>query len=392
MRTARTSVLVAFFSLFIALTLLLVGCGDDTVYDPSDGSAPAGGGPGGGVAGSDEAGADGSSGTGATASSVSSTEPPTPNGLDLEAVRGWLAAAPFAYVAESDIDDGKVRSGHTAFIDSATDQVPWRPEAGKTQSEVAVSPDGTRVYVTADREPEVYVLDAETRALLNTISVPGLQARDDALFERRVRNNEAFAYADMLTPLRGMACTPDGTRLLLTTAGGLMVIDTADFGVTTPLPELQGAAIAVSFDGRRAYCGVDPLFTSDEKHTLAEWAARTSEADLRGELVTIDLETYEIMERREMGLPSAIAVRPDDTEVFVGDLSARAVHVVDAGTLDDLAVIPVEQQPISIGVLPDGSKAYAVCWGDQQVAGSFFAAVMDTTSDTVVKKIPLDMY
>ena len=76
----------------------------------------------------------------------------------------WLAAPRFSYVGETDYDQAsKTKTGHLAFIDNETDTVPWRPEAGRGGGDVAVSPDGTRVYLTDVIKPELYVFDADSR-------------------------------------------------------------------------------------------------------------------------------------------------------------------------------------------------------------------------------------
>ena len=47
---------------------------------------------------------------------------------------------------------------------------------------------------------------------------------------------------------------------------------------------------------------------------------------------------------------------------------------------------------MTIGVLPNGTKAYGVVYGDVRRPGSFFAVVIDTATRKEIKRIPLDMY
>ena len=322
---------------------------------------------------------------------VPTTDPASPNGLARADVERWLAVPRFTYVGETDYDQGsKTKTGHLAFIDNKTDTVPWRPESGHGDGDVAVSPDGTRIYVTDTIKPLLYVFDADSRTLLSTITIPGAETRDEAGFAAKVQKYASFPYHLMEKPVHDVAATPDGTRIIVCTSVGVQVIDAASLKIIHSLPDLIAYSLVISFDGRRLYVGTDPFVAISAEHTLKEWGEFIGVA--KAELVMIDLATYDIVDRRETGLIAGMAMKPDGSEVFACDLSARAVRVIDTTTLADLASIPVDEQPMAIGVLPDGSKAYAVVYGDVRRPGSYFATVIDTATRKEIKRIPLDMY
>jgi YVTN family beta-propeller protein len=328
---------------------------------------------------------------GTTIPDVPTVDPASPNGLARADVERWLAAPRFTYVGETDYDQGsQAKTGHLAFIDNKTDTVPWRPEAGRGHSDVAVSPDGTRVYVTDVMKPVLYVFDADSRALLSTITIPGAEAMDEAGFAAKVQKGAAFPYSLMERPVHDVAATPDGTRIVVCTSVGVQVIDAVSLKIVRSLPDLIAYSLVISFDGRRLYVGSDPFVVISAEHTLQEWDEFIDVG--KASLIVVDLTTYEIVNQREVGVIGGMAMKPDGSEVYACDLSARAVRAIDTSTLADLAVVPVDERPVAIGVLPNGTKAYGVVYGDQRRPGSFFAVVIDTATRKEIKRIPLDMY
>src|SRR5207244_6285317 len=98
---------------------------------------------------------------------------------------------------------------------------------------IGVSPDGSKVYVTAETSSTVSVLDAKSGRLLRTI---------------RVGENP-----------RTVALTPDGRRAYVTAeaGGNVTVIDVATDSIVAQFPIRDGKTkpvrIAFSPDGRLAY-------------------------------------------------------------------------------------------------------------------------------------------
>jgi DNA-binding beta-propeller fold protein YncE len=242
----------------------------------------------------------------------------------------------------------------------------------------------------------VHMVDAETNQELRSIALPGVQPGPTG---RDAKTK--YTYEQMEGCSSAVRCTPDGKSVLVLSKAGLQVIDTASSAVTRTLPELRGGeSLAVSFDGKRAYVGTSDWLTRGAR-TILGWADLAEKGE-GGILALVDLETWQVVEKRSIGLCGGIAVRPNDTQVFYSDIKERSMHAVDSTTLEDVAVVQLKGDkatsftPNGVGVLPDGSKAYVVCaWSTAVGAASadnFFCAVVKTESWKVDKRIPLQAY
>jgi len=336
-------------------------------------------------------------GTDGSGDLISETPAATAATVDRAEVERRLALPRFTYVGEADGRDTARPFGALAFIDSETDTLAFRPRMGDYLSRVAVAPDGRLIYVTDRNEPVVYVVDAETHEKLRSIRLPGV--RPSSLDTLNVTSKYTFAQLQSCSST--VACTPDGAMVLVLSRAGLQVIDTASFKVVRTLPELRdGRELAVSFDGTHAYIATTDALTRG-KHTIAEWN-KMSIAGVGGGLALLDLETWQVVKRVSCGEVGGIAVDPDDSRFFCSDLKLKALRIVDPVTLADIAVVSLKSAkaksflPRGVGVLPDGSKAYVVCAalnaGFNPSPDEFFCAVVDTESQEVVKRIPLDAY
>ncbi|MBU2603998.1 MAG: SMP-30/gluconolactonase/LRE family protein [Actinobacteria bacterium] len=358
--------------------------------------------------------ADGSGGT-ASGGGSDSTSPSTPgSGGDRAAIESRLALPPFAYVAETDVKAdtsgtaaSAVRTAAFAVVDSLVDTLAARPECAGNPVNVAVAPDGGLVYVTDWSRPVVHVLDAETQAHLRDIDLPGVRAPDLAKMQAVAMNPSTPVPGDWSEGCStGIAVTPDGALLLVCTHEGLTVVDAATETVLRTLSDIHGLAVAVSFDGRRAYLGTDDWATRDPRPVL-EWLTLRNQG-VGGALIALDLETWEVVKEVPIGFVNGIAMKPDDTEVFVSDHTKRALRMVDAVTLEDRGLVPLGTSfPVGVGVLPDSSKAYVVCTADTTElyaaatqytavkppsAEDYFCAVVDVEREELIKQIPLESY
>ena len=312
-------------------------------------------------------------------------------------------------MTETDHDTAKLQdvsaySGAVAFIDSLTDSLVARPSVGAYLEEVAVTPDGSRFYVTSGYEPVLHVLDAETKQEILKITLPDVEPRDPASVTKAYQAG-TFAYDVMRSCSSGVACTPDGSSVLVCSSAGLQVVDTATNQVVRTLSDLPGGFVAVSFDGKRAYVASDTL-DSLAPRSFFDWV-KTFTTTEECRLVCIDLQTWQIVEEIPTGLVAGIAVKPDDTQIFFSESYMKRVQVVDALTLKDLWEVSTKPSfSVGIGFVPNGTKAYVVCTADsgfydsaaQQTAvktptgEEFFCAVIDTAGKEIVKRIPLEAY
>jgi DNA-binding beta-propeller fold protein YncE len=125
-----------------------------------------------------------------------------------------------------------VDSGVLLVFDPLERRVLEQIALGSSPVGLAVSPDGTRIYVAAE-EGFVAVVDAKTY--------------------------EITAEMEMGIRLVALALSPDGRKLYVGDSGNssVEVIRTADFGVETILLPSPPTGIAVSPDGKRAYVTVE---------------------------------------------------------------------------------------------------------------------------------------
>ncbi len=324
-----------------------------------------------------------------------------------------LALAPFAYVAEIEYDAAKIQAGQpgytgfATYIDSATDALTARPEAGSSLQDVAVSPDGTRVYMTDAYEPVLHVFDAETARELTQIPLPGVDPHDPAAWTIDAFQKEGgFPYADMQSCSGGVACTPDGAMVLVTTNAGLQVIDTATGQVTRTLPDLMAGPVAVSFDGERAYLACNDFHELPPRDFFSWFDLFMETEDCC--LVCLDLATWQILQETPTAVIGGIAVKPDDSQILFSEMFKKRVRMVDALTLRDLWDASTEPSySIGTAFIPSGEKAYVVCSAESALSGvatgeqsvskipraeDYFCAVIDTGLEEVVKRIPLQAY
>lgn len=332
--------------------------------------------------------------------------------VDRAEIERRLGLAPFAYVAETDYDAAKIQSaafgytGAAACIDSASDSLVDRPAAGSSLQDVAVSPDGSRFFMTDAYEPVLHVFDAETREEVREIGLPGVEARDLSMWMKDSFRESGFPYSAWRSCAGGVACTPDGSLILVTSSAGLQVIDAGTDRVVRTIPELVGGAIAVSFDGKRAYVACDDFDELPLRDFFGWFEVLMETEECR--LVCLDLATWEVIGEIPTALIGGIAMKPDGSEVFFSEIYKKRVRVVDSLTLDDLWEVSTEPSyAIGIGFVPSGTKAYVVCSADagytdilsggQTVpslprAEDFFCAVINTAEHKIVKRIPLDAY
>ena len=127
--------------------------------------------------------------------------------------------------------------GALSVIDTTTNMVTATIPVGRGPFAVAVSPDGSKVYVTNEDSNSVSVVDTATNTVTATIPITVGIVPD------------------------GVAVSPDGSKVYVTNSGegtgtgtGLSVIDTETNRVTATIPVGNFPfGVAVTSDGRRVY-------------------------------------------------------------------------------------------------------------------------------------------
>ena len=189
---------------------------------------------------------------------------------------------------------------------------------------VAITPDGSRVYVQAvsDSFSSVDVIDTATNTVIASIPVPGIVS---------------FGIAD----------TPNGRNIYVT--GGftanVSVISTSTNTVIATIPDAgRPEGIAISPDGGRAYVT-----------NLVNAGATGHQVDV------IDTSTNTVVGSIPVGAdPEALAVTPDGALVYVKNAGDGTVSAIDTSTNTVIATVQTEPTPAFVPLIPPaGSIAIA---------------------------------
>jgi YVTN family beta-propeller protein len=174
---------------------------------------------------------------------------------------------------------------------------------------VAVTPDGSKVYVTNLSGNTVSVIDTVTNTVVTTIPV----------------GSAPF----------GVAVTPDGGKVYVTNLSGntVSVIDTAtNMVVGSPIPVGSGpAGVAITPDGSKVYV---TNFNDDTVSVIA-----TASNTVVGVPISVGQQPY------------GVAVTPDGSKVYVANFSDATVSVIATASNTVVGVpISVGSNPIAFGV------------------------------------------
>ncbi len=245
--------------------------------------------------------------------------------------------------------------------------------------DLAVSPDGSRVYV-----------------------VGYSNADDDALVVIDTATNTVAATIDVESYPVGVVVSPDGKRLYVShsSVGMLSVVDTATNTVTGTislndgaLDVTNGGALAVSPDGTRVYVtGWQPLSDPYDGHGTYVIAV----VDTTSDTVTarIFVPGNEVLGPNGVwyvngGAPLGVAVSPDGSRVYVGvdgiegnagvPLTVGSLTVIDTASNSVIDTVSIGHPRVRVAaVSPDGSGVYIISEAWRSDAGA--VSVWDTAT------------
>lgn len=288
-----------------------------------------------------------------------------------------VAAAPFAYVTNSG-------SANILVFDTATETgvSPIPLPAGTVPYGVAVSPDGSRIYVTHFAfVGKLFVVDTATNTVLASPTV-GM-----------------FPFA--------VAVHPSGNRVFLTAmqnGGRLVIVDATTFGVTA-IPVGSPRGVAVHPDGSKIYVvnyfndqlnvldavtlsvigspidvGVSPIGIAVSPDGTRVYVTNESS----GTLSVINASTNAVVATVTVGNnPAGVTVTPDNALVYVANSLSGTVSVIDAGTNMRIGDVHVGNHPY--GISNDGAQVYVTLVHDNKVV------VIDRATNAIVKEFPANV-
>ncbi|WP_067544868.1 DUF4328 domain-containing protein [Nocardia crassostreae] len=272
---------------------------------------------------------------------------------------------------------------HTSATTDMTTLEPKPPAKivlGSLPNDLAVSPDGQRLYIA--QLSSISVLDTATNAVVATIDAPvmpvGLAVSPDGSILHAITNGALIAIAtgtntevarvtaDDGAELHAIAVSPDGRR------GTVSIRDAETYAliITIPVAHTYGfnLAIAVSSDGRTAYVGTGQDITMLDTVTGA----------VRGSI--------------PCGEPvRALALTLDGRYLHV--IGVRNEHIVETrfGKLTRQVAFDASTDPSGVDLTSsrDGSYVFAVVSRNAPSWASDMAVVIDTTTGAVVESIGL---
>jgi YVTN family beta-propeller protein len=223
-------------------------------------------------------------------------------------------------------------------VDNATNQVIATVPVGARPAWNAISPDGSRVYVTQPSSSEVFVVDTATNSILASILLAGPQRVAVAPDNSRVyvgSNGRGIAVIDPVTSTithlidilgsntTGIAFTPDSAHAYVgeINGPGLYLIDarTDTFLQPVSVPALGGGigAVVASPDGKKIYAA----------------NVRTSPVDPADNVFVLDTSTNSTIGQIPVSFPaSQMAITSDGANVLVGDSDIGELVVASIAT------------------------------------------------------------
>jgi YVTN family beta-propeller protein len=237
--------------------------------------------------------------------------------------------------------------GTVSVINNATNTVIGSPiTVGSSPNGVAITPDGTKAYVANQNSNNVSVIDTASNSVIATVTVG-------------------------TTPV-GVAITPDGLRAYVTnnTSGTVSVISTAT-NTTIGSAITVGTApngVAITSNGGIAYVANSGSNSISVISTASNSVGGTITASIGN-------------------APFGVAISPDTTKLYVTNNTDGTVSVISTATNSVIgSAITVGTKPTGVAFTPDGAKAY-VANTNSGGAAPFTTSVIDVATATVIATI-----
>lgn len=239
----------------------------------------------------------------------------------------------YAYIANT-------TSGTVSVIDRSTNLVTTTIAVGTNPKGVAVSPDGSIVYVTRYNDP---------------LGVGYLSVIDAS-------NNTVIANPQIGVYPVSVVVSPDGTRAYVTTS-----VNDVGAGSQVAVVNTSTNTVIANYNLSSPYGSGIAINPSGTKLFVTAWSSNT--------LYIINLSTNVITSVAMGGSTS------DGTRVYVAH--GNTVSVINTTTNTDISDITVGTGAVGIAISPDGTKVYA---------GGNTLSVINTSNNIVINTIAANSY
>ena len=288
------------------------------------------------------------------------------------------------------------KSGNVVIIDTNTNQIVTSIYVGGAPRAVALTPDGSKLYVTSGdfcTNPQLTVINTATNTIIDTvasglgsftsyigITPDGRRAYisnycADTMSVLDTATDSIIGVISGLNPPGQVAFSPDGTKAYVPVGSGnssppwqVAVVNTATNTVTTTIdvgPEPNG--LVISPDGSRVFTGNDQLDLGGGSVSIVD----TSSNSLATTITSTGSQT------------NFLGLTPNMHKLYASNAASDTVTVFDLTTNKVSATIPVGAEPYGISMSPDGLRTYVAANSGSNVT------VIDTASDSVVNTIAL---
>ncbi len=243
-------------------------------------------------------------------------------------------------------------------IDLETGSIVASPPVGDFAEGLAITPDGSRVYVAEQATDSVSVLDTSTNTIIDSIFTGGspravaahpdgsrVYAADLIGFVHEIDVASGVVTDSIATPTGpfGIALHPELNRLYVATFDGLTVIDLADNSVlTTVLTGTSPTDVALTCDRAWVTDSVD------------------------NQVAVVDLSSHTVLTTiGTNGESWGIDSHPDGSRVYATNLqTVGTVSVIDTAALSVLTSVPVGSFPTGTGEFVAGTKSFCAIFAD----------------------------
>ncbi len=265
------------------------------------------------------------------------------------------SASPLGWEAN---DAGKIFA-----IDTATDKVVWSTFVDGSPHHLAVSPDGSRIYVPLFDRTYLLVLDAHTGQQLQRwytlIGDHSTEAsRDgtrlyvgnmlaDLIWVYDTSNGKIVRVIRTGEAVRPLRLAPDQQHIIyqLSRLHGFKVTDVTTGELTRTVP---GPPLPASAQMPDAY----PYTLDHGLGVTPDGTKLLTASSVGGYVAVYKLPDYALIGTIKVGDdPNWIAFRSDSKVAFVTDRGSNALSVVDLATMSDVKRIPIGRMPQRLSVL-----------------------------------------